>query len=523
MRYRSLTTLAIALCTTLANAQPTPNILMITIEDWSASAIGCYGNKEVITPNVDRLASTGIRFDRAYCQATVCNPSRASFVTGLRPDSSRIFTNGDSMDELVPANAPSLAATLSEKDAYLAQMGKLVHIWEEAGRFAKGFDLIEYTHHYDRPPNFSGTLRPVPHGPVDTGDDVEMEAFLLPDKKTANRLKKLHAEREAAIAAGKPNTWEIRKPFQQLYAEQVGDSGLDEASMEDGRIARSAAKLLEDLAEKKQPFFLNVGFYATHTPLLAPKKYVDLYDPAKLTLTSATHDKDQGVPQVARRNGQNYDIFNGLYPEFGPTPKRQRAALAAYYACASYIDAQVGVVLEALEKNGLADDTIVVLFSDHGFQLGEHGLWSKFTLFEQSTRVPLIIRQPGAAANGKTTDSIVELIDIFPTLCDFWSLEKPEALEGRSLMPLLDDPSKDFKQAAYSVITLGGLGRSLRTDRYRYAEYFKTTDFPDETTNSQAVELYDLENDPLEQRNLATSPEHAALVRKFRPQLRTKP
>ena len=400
---------------------------------------------------------------------------------------------------------------------------ELVHIWEEAGRFADGFDLIEYTHQYDRPPGFKGILRPVPHGPTHTGEDVELEAFRIPEKSTAERLRTLHTERDAAIAAGKPNNWELRKPFQQLYAEQVGDSGIDEASMEDGRIARSAARLLDELAQNKQTFFLNIGLYSTHTPLLAPKKYVDLYDPAKLTLTPAPHSKDKNVPAVARRNGQNYDIFNGMYPEFGPTPERQRAALAAYYACASYVDAQIGLILDALEKNGLTENTIVIFLADHGFQLGEHDLWSKFTLFEQSTRVPLVIYQPGAEGNGKTCNSIVELIDIFPTLCDLWQIEKPAALQGKSLTPLLNDPSRPFKPAAFSVITLGGLGRSLRSDRYRYAEYFKSTEFPASDTPSLATELYDLKSDPFEQNNLANSPEHAELVKKFHTQLRQQP
>jgi uncharacterized sulfatase len=510
---------ALAVCAT-TQAAKTPNILFISVEDWTTNAIGCYGNSTVKTPNIDKLAASGIRFDRAYAQSTVCNPSRASFVTGLYPDSSRIFSNDESMDELVPPDAPSLAATLATKPgAWLAQTGKLVHKWEDAGRFAKGFHRIEYAHRYDIPPGFQGELVKLPHGPVDTGDDVEKEAFFVPDKTASTKLRALHAEREAALAAGKPDNWTIRKPFQQYFAEQIGDSGLDAASMEDGRIARSTAKLLGKIAEKRQPFFLSVGFYSTHTPLLAPKEFVEIYDPGKIELSPTDPANDQGIPNIAKRNGQNYDIFNGMYPEFKATPERQRAAIAAYYACASYVDAQIGIVLDALEENGLAQNTIVIVFSDHGFHLGEHGLWSKFTLFEESTRVPLIIRAPGRAGNGKTSNSIVELVDLFPTLCDLWQIEKPAKLQGRSFIRVLDNPSLPFKQSARSVVTLGGLGRSIRTQTHRYAEYHAGRPLPDPTSTPLAVELYDLIKDPREQFNLAMNPEHSLLAESLRKKL----
>jgi hypothetical protein len=328
---------ALAVCATTQAAE-TPNILFISVEDWTTNAIGCYGNSTVKPPNIDKLAASGIRFDRAYAQSTVCNPSRASFVTGLYPDSSRIFSNDESMDELVPADAPSLAATLATKPgAWLAQTGKLVHKWEDAGRFAKGFHRIEYAHRYDIPPGFQGELVKLPHGPVDTGDDVEKEAFFVPNKTASTKLRALHAEREAALAAGKPDNWTIRKPFQQYFAEQIGDSGLDAASMEDGRIARSTAKLLGEIAEKRQPFFLSVGFYSTHTPLLAPKEFVEIYDPGKIQLSPTDPANDQGIPNIAKRNGQNYDIFNGMYPEFkahpGTPARRHRRLLRMRQLC----------------------------------------------------------------------------------------------------------------------------------------------------------------------------------------------
>jgi uncharacterized sulfatase len=515
--FRLLAVLAV--CATTRAAE-TPNILFISVEDWTTNAIGCYGNPTVKTPNIDKLAASGIRFERAYAQSTVCNPSRASFVTGLYPDSSRIFSNDESMDALVPPDAPSLAATLATKPgAWLAQAGKLVHKWEDAGRFAKGFHRIEYAHRYDIPPGFDGELVKLPHGPINTGDDVEKEAFFVPNKTTSAKLRSLHAEREAALAAGTPDNWATRRPFQQYFAEQIGDSGLDAASMEDGRIARSTAKLLGEIAEKKHPFFLSVGFYSTHTPLLAPKEFVEMYDPGKIELSPTDPVNDQGIPEIAKRNGQNYDIFNGMYPEFKATPERQRAAITAYYACSSYVDAQIGIVLDALEKNCLAQNTIVIVFSDHGFHLGEHGLWSKFTLFEESTRVPLIIRAPGRAGNGQSSNALVELVDLFPTLCDLWQIEKPTKLQGRSLIALLENPSLPFKQAARSVVTLGGLGRSIRTATHRYTEYHADRNSPGPDSKPLAMELYDLTSDPREQRNLAIKPEHANLTKSLRKQL----
>ncbi len=489
------------------------NILMIVAEDWSAFALGTYGNPVVQTPNLDRLAERGIRFDRAYCQGSVCNPSRASFMTGLRPDSTRVFGNGDVMDELVPEGAPSLAALLKQRGGPTAAIGKLVHKWEDAGRFAEGFDILEYTHDYDLPEDFPGQAAVVPApegGPVWAED----EALHLPEPH-GSRLRELMEERDARLAAGEPDGWELRKPFQQYHAEQIGHANLPEEAMEDGRIARRSAELLSELAASDEPFFFAVGLYATHTPLLAPAKYVDLYDPEKISPSPARPELDRGIPDVARRFGRNYDIFNGLYPQFARTPEREREALAAYYACASYLDAQIGLILDALEETGEADRTIVLFFSDHGFHLGEHGMWSKFSLFEQSTRVPLIACVPGAAGNGRASDSIVELVDILPTLAGFWDLEVPPVVEGRDLSPLLENPDREVKQAAYTVIPIAGLGRMVRTRDFRYSEWRKDRSWPGRRAPAYARELYNLREDPLEQVNLINDPLYAQKLREL--------
>lgn len=495
------------------------NILMIVVEDWSAFALGTYGNDIVQTPNVDRLAATGIRFDRAYCQAPVCNPSRASFMTGLRPDSSRVYGNGDHMDDHVPEGAPDLALSLAAReDADLVTTGKIVHKWQHAERFTAAYDALEYTHRYDRPESYLGDLTSTP-APEGIPDDPEEEIFYIPDPEVSARLAVLLEERNARLAAGYPDNWDLRRPFQQLMAEQVGDSGMPEENMEDGRLARSVARRLQDYAANESPFFLSVGLYAPHTPLLAPRPYVDLYPPEEMELSPAPASLDVGVPKVARRNGRNYDIFNGMYPEFGPTEQRQREALAAYYACSTYVDAQIGIILDTLDATGLADNTIVVFFADHGFQLGEHDLWSKYTLFEQSTRVPFIIRVPGAENNGRSCDRIIELVDLFPTLCDFWNIEKPSVLEGDSLLPLIADPDRPWKQAAFSMIGINGLGRSVRSESFRYAEWRRDKSLPVDSTPVER-EFYDLTVDPWEQHNLIDDPlyqeqirQHARLLR----------
>lgn len=494
------------------------NILFIIAEDWSAFAVGAYGNPVVKTPYLDAFAARSLQFNRAYCQGPVCNPSRASLVTGLRPDTTGVYGNGEPMDEHVPPGAPSMAAMMGSREgAWTGSIGKLVHRWDEAYRFAEGFDLNEYTHFYDEVVGFSGEQRIVPW-PKDGPMWAEDEAFLLPEPH-GSELRRLHEIRESKKAAGEPDTWALRKPFQQYHAEMVGDSGLPASHMEDGRIAHRTVELLHELANEESPFFMSVGLYATHTPLLAPKEFVDLYDPAEMLPTPYPLEDDQGVPDVARRFGRNYDIFNGLYPQFARTPEREAEALAAYYACASYLDAQVGMILEGLEKVKLAEDTIVVFVADHGFQLGEHGMWSKFSLFEQSTRVPLIVHVPGAVANGRQTDAMVELVDFMPTFAEWWDLEPAPVFEGDSFHSLLSDPDQTWKQAVFSSIPIKGLGRMVRTDDFRYSEWRRDRSLPHESP-AEERELYDLVNDPGEQRNLVNDPLYAAVLREMETRLR---
>ena len=259
--------------------------------------------------------------------------------------------------------------------------------------------------------------------------------------------------------------------------------------------------MLRELGRDGRQLFLSLGFEAPHVPLIVPAKYLALYPPEHIPLPQAPAEHDVDIPAIARRWGRNYDIFK----KGAPRPEQARAAIAAYYASVSFVDAQIRIVLDALEIAGLADDTIVIAMADHGFHLGEHGMWSKLTLFEQSTRVPLVVRVPGAPANGTVCDEIVELVDLVPSLCDLWGLAVPDAIEGTSFTPLLVDSLQPWKAAAFTLCNRTvTVGRSVRTKRHRYADW-----------GAGVMELYDLGADPWEQVNLAFDPEHRATLERL--------
>jgi len=457
------------------------NVLLIDIEDCTPNAIGCYGNEIVKTPNIDRLAASGVRFDRAYCQYPCCNPSRSSFLTGLRPPTTGVLSNSFNMMKTLPDHAVSLPELLKKKGFYTANIAKLFHHPEESVPQMLGFDRLERT---SKPPGWKGP------GPVLRFPRVPRPAGWKPHPKGVSRKSP-----------------EYRK-WHRWHSDRYGVSGLTEEQEHDGRVARTAVALLKEFAKAGRHFFLSVGSSRPHTPLIAPKKYIDMYDPAKIPLPPAPPEKDKNVPDVARRFGRSADIFMGRRA----TAREAREAVAAYYACVSLVDAGVGLILDALEAEGLADKTIVILLADHGFHLGEHGLWSKYTLFESSTRVPLIARVPGAAGNGTACRGIVELVDLVPTLADLSGLARSGKWEGTSWAPLLADPKRPWKKGAFTWFGNKGQNRSVRTRGHRYAEW---------SYRGRTVrELYDLEADPWETVNLADEPAHAATVKRHAELLR---
>jgi uncharacterized sulfatase len=256
--------------------------------------------------------------------------------------------------------------------------------------------------------------------------------------------------------------------------------------------------LLKEFAKDNRHFFLSVGSHRPHTPLIAPKKFLDLYDPASISAPMAPPDKDQNIPEVARKFGRSSDIFMTK----PATPEQARAAVAAYYACVTMVDTCIGRILDTLEQEGLADNTIVVFLGDHGFHLGEHGLWSKYTLFEQSRRSPLIVRVPGMAGNGRKCRQLVEFVDILPTLGQLCGLDVPATLEGTSFVPLLQDPARPWKKAAFTEFTSNKtVNHAVVNERYRYAEW--------PYQGELFTELYDLEKDPWETVNVSSDPAYA--------------
>lgn len=466
---QTLTLLVISLATAADPAARQPdtsrmNVLFIDIEDCNAGALGCYGNPICKTPNLDRFAATAVRFDSAYCQAICCNPTRTSFLTGLRPLSTRVLSNGDVMNEHLPAGALTLPEMLKNRGFHTAVIGKLFHKLDCAERQLATFDRIEMC---ARPKGWSGS-KPILQFPP------------LPKslRDPAPKDRKSRAYRE----------WRARR------SDRYGDSGLTRDQEHDYRMAQTAVALLKEFAKGKQPFFLAVAQSRPHTPLIAPRQYIDMYDPAKIPDPPAPAESLRGFPYMRRATGGNPDIFMKRQP----TKQQAKEAIAAYYACVSFVDDNLGMVLHALEKEGLADNTIVIFLADHGFHLGDHGCWSKYSMLEATRRVPLIVRVPGMPANGKVCRQYVEFVDLVPTLGELVKLELPKNLEGTSFAPLLANPDQPWKKAVFMVD--GDGGQTVRTRKYSYLELKK---------GPVRTALYDLERDPWETVNLAADRAHA--------------
>jgi iduronate 2-sulfatase len=429
-----------------------PNVLLILLDDLTVR-LGSYGYPDVKTPNIDRLSRMGRRFDRAYAQVAMCSPSRTSLLTGWRAERVDLWTNALAPRPKVGGAVP-LEELFHANGYFTARIGKIYHgPWEKEFRW----DLAE-----SLPASTFGAAPP-------EGEDAEDED--TPEDGTSS------------------SWWRI-----------TGDSDRDEP---DGIRARRVAELLAQ--PRKRPFFIGLGFAKPHLRWTAPRKYFDLYPPESVHLDPAPKDDLADVPLIALTHHQPI-LSPGLTAEgrgLDLDEAAQRQALAAYYACVSFADAQVGIVLDALDRNRLWGDTVVVLLGDHGYHLGEHGLWRKDTLFEAALRTPLIVVTPEMRRPGVAAHEIVEFLDVYPTLADLAGLGLPPGVEGRSLVPLLEDPDARSTGEAFSFrgCTPPRLGRSVRTGRYRFTEW------PDGSR-----ELYDVGRDPDELRNLAAEPGRAHLV-----------
>lgn len=440
-----------------SSAQPM-NVLFIASDDLR-NDLGCYGHPMVKTPNLDQLASRGLLFNKAYCQQAVCNPSRASLMTGLRPDTLRVYDLETHFRTTTP-DAVTLPQQFKNHGYHSQGLSKIYHgtLNDEASWSAPWWnpDFMRMT-------RAGLDLKPNERGPVWRSMDVPDEA--LPD----------------------------------------------------GETARVACDLLGQLRDR--PFFLAVGFRKPHLPFTAPQRYFDLYPPDRIS-TAPNPFAPLNAPAVALHNSEELRGYKGV-PKEGPLSEVQaRELIRAYCACVSYMDAQLGRLLARLEELGLDEKTIVVLWGDHGYQLGEHGLWCKHTNFEDAARAPLIVRAPGRMTAGARTNALVEFVDVYPSLCDLAGLPTPAVIEGTSFAPLMKAPDRPWKKAAFSqyprhVKDVGPvMGYSMRTDRYRYTEWRGTE------REFLVRELYDHQADPAENANIAGIAENEKLVAQLSAELK---
>ncbi len=424
-----------------------PNVLLIAVDDMN-NDLACYGHPLVKSPHIDRLAKRGVQFDRAYCQYPLCNPSRVSMLSGLRPDTTRVL-DLETPPRMYRTDVVFLPQYFRKHGYHSAHVGKIFHTGPA----------------FEDPPSWNVEVR--------------------------ERGKHPPA---AAVIRGK----KFDRPVN--YKMQWNELSSPDEETADGAVARRSSLMLKRLADDKKPFFLAVGFRRPHQPYAAPKAYFDMYPPEVIPPLDEPPDHLKRIPALALTHPVGRPILS---------ERDRRQVVAAYYACISFVDAQVGLLMQALDELDLWHNTVVVFYSDHGYHLGEHGgLWHKMTLFEQSARVPMIVVAPAAAGNGRTCDRLVELIDIYPTLVDLCGLPTVEGLEGRSLRPLLEDPRADWKQAAYTQVRRGDvMGRSVRTARWRYTEW---------DDGRQGAELYDHDADPHEYANLAGDSKWARVQSRLR-------
>lgn len=419
-----------------------PNVLLIMSDDLN-SDLGTYGHPLVKTPNLDRLARRGVRFDRAYNQYPLCSPSRVSLLTGLRPDTTRIYDLQTHFRTVLP-DVVTLPQLFRANGYHVARVGKIFHYGVPGQIGTSGLD---------DPGSWDLVVNP-------KGVDKEEEALLtnLTPQRALGSALAFHA------------------------------SAAPDEQHTDGKVAAETIALLEK--NRDRPFFIGAGFYRPHCPFIAPRKYFDMYPLERIAPPRLFADVLPSIPLPA--------LFT-TPPNWNVSEHGQREAIRAYYASISFLDAQVGKLLDALDRLGLADDTIVVFMSDHGYLLGEKGQWMKQSLFEGAARAPLILAGPGVSARNQASSRIVEYLDLYPTIAELAGLTPPGGLQGHSLAPLLRDPRAPWEHAALTQVRRGGrtdafMGYSVRSGKWRYTEW---------DGGKRGVELYNEDDDPHELRNLA--------------------
>jgi iduronate 2-sulfatase len=473
---------AIACCTATALADERPNVLLILVDDLKP-ALGCYGDSVAKTPNIDALAARGMRFDLAYCNQAVCAPSRFTLMLSSHSTSTGLYGLGSQLRKVVP-DAVTMPQHFARHGDYRTEsLGKVFH--------------IGHGNHGD-PQSFS-----VPHF-----HDKVVE-YLDPASTDGGKLTREEAyftnQRLGAIGT-LPRGAAFESP------------DVPDEDYADGRVAAETIRRLqaakERRAENGTPFFIMVGFARPHLPFSVPKKYWDLYDPARLPLPQF-EELPAGAPAFAGKRGGEITNYKPV-PERGPIGgDLKRKLIHGYYASTSFADAQIGKVIDGLDRLELSDNTIVVLWGDHGFHLGDLGIWTKHTNYEQATRIPLLIIAPGVTQRGSSTEQLAESVDLFPTLSELAGLpapKGPQPIDGVSLVPVLKSPAARVRDHAYHAYPKEKLGRAIRTQRYRLVQWRAF----DEPAEAAEYELYDYQSDPLETTNLAAAKPYVVAALKQR-------
>lgn len=467
------------------NAEDKPNILFIIADDLSAEAIGAYGNDVCATPNLDRLASEGVLFDRAYCQYPVCGASRASFMSGLYPETTGFLGNNYAFGSYRAFNPkfaahPSIGGFLRRNGYVSARVSKIYHMGVPGGIEAGepgGDDPDSWDLAFDVWAPETGSIGEFSnYSPARSHWGSAFVAIEVPDGASATQADEMTVTQ--AISILETRTYHRNETNRMKPGE---------------------------------PLFLGVGLVRPHVPLVAPERYFRMYDKGNVTLPYVPENDFADVPKP------NQNKSNEGKGGYGMTEEQSIKSLEAYYASVTYMDDQLGRLLDALERMEIADNTIVVFISDHGWLLGEHNSWQKPSMFEPACRVPLIVRAPGFEKNaGKTSSQLVELIDLYPTFAELVGLgdKTPAALQGHSITPLLEKPNREdwVRPASYSVMgNKTAVERTSRSENFRYSLY-----------STDEEELYDHIKDPNEFTNQASNPEYATIKKQLREQLEAR-
>lgn len=484
--------------------QERPNILFLSIDDLRPD-LGCYGNTEIKTPNIDALATSSMLMLNTHCQAAVCAPSRASTLLGYRPDSTRVWHLGDKFREINP-NAVTMPQYFNKAGYYTVNIGKIFHNYMP--------DSISW----DEP-----DLRPAPYN-TKAYENRDAETFYYSEEAKAIQVK----AREPLIEKSRG-----KKIYADGWARgpAVENTELPDSIYYDAMQTQLALKTIDRIKNNAQPFFMGLGFYRPHLPFVAPKKYWDMYPKGSVS-AAANPRLPENVPVMSANSNYELRSYTTAHkigrPEDAPLPEKYADSLKrGYYASVSFIDACVGKLVEGLKERNLYENTIIVLWGDHGWKLGDHNGWGKQTNFYIDTHVPLIIK-PANQKAGKRITALSELVDIFPTLCDLAGVEKADYFQGTSLLPVFDNPNIEWKDAVFTQfrrrkrISKDGneyMGYSMQTKQHHYIEWYLWDNIKKEKGVLSAAELYDHKVDPYETKNIADDSENKEVINQLSKQL----